>query len=152
MEKLWESILGIGDKHLIPSIFSFAIGIIIFAYTSEDFWIVEKITKTGYSFLLFSIVFLLVQIVIYLFKTISQYIINLLEKGKSKISEEHETMESLWSFIDGLSVSDRELIREFLENGNKPISNLEGPYNYSSSLYWNNRYMNFTTVKGQDGF
>lgn len=55
--------------------------------------------------------------------------------NKYKIENEKQVIEALWKNVESLSADDRELLIEFIENGNNPIERSSGiRYSFDSLL------------------
>lgn len=148
MERFTELIKIFLEKHLIPTVISFVMAAIIFAFTPEEFWLIDKFTKTGYVFFIAGVVFLLIQLTIWVKnqrsdKNYQDYIRRSNEEYAHK--ENMQIVESLWDFVDSLCDEDRNYLKTFLRSGNKPIV-IRGNMFYSYGRLFNSKY-----VKKQEG-
>lgn len=123
-EKLIESLNIFLEKHLIPTVISIVSAIATLLFLPSKFWMIQKIGKYLFFFLVAGVVFLIVQLVIALAKGIGQLryksYINT-EYHKHKNSEALENLDAWLSYVDGLPPEDRQLIVKFIQTGNQPI-------------------------------
>ncbi len=134
MEKFVDVIKIIFEKHLIPAVLSLVLAAGVFLMTPKDYWVIKRITSTWYYLLVAGIVFLVVHLMVFLYKTVPDKLYWKKESKKFKQKEESEAMENLWSYVDRLMDADRDLLQEFLENDNKPIERPGGWYAPDSLL------------------
>lgn len=149
MEKIIEVIKIFFEKHLIPTVFSFLTAAIIYAFTPENFWLIEKLTKSGYFFFLSGVVFIFIQLLIWIKTKISEKrYLNSLRKNNAEYvrKENEEAFEKLWDFVDNLCEEDRNYIRIFLKNNNEPVV-FRANHFYSYERLFNSQY-----VKKQEGY
>ena len=109
------------EKHLVPTVISVVAAIVALLVLPTDYWMIEKIGKTLFFFLVAGVVFLAIQVFVLLWKGIQHL------KHRAYISKEYKEMkvrenqEEWLSFADKLSPDDRELIRQFIRTENQPI-------------------------------
>ena len=124
-EKLVESLNIFLEKHLIPTVISIVAAISAILLLPNDYWMIQKLGKYLFFFLVAGIVFLFVQLIIAIAKGIGQL------KYKAYINAEHnkhkhdkalENLELWLSYVDGLPPEDRTLILNFIKTDNKPIT------------------------------
>ena len=123
MEAIGEVLKIFAEKHLIPSIFSFVLGTIIYLFTPDESWIVIKLTKIGYWLFLSGCAFIIVQLIVMIKNIIIEYIHNFkLEKSNAEYEEKNalNNAKKLWDYVDSLSQEERELLHYFLKNNNQP--------------------------------
>lgn len=88
----------------------------IFICTPEEFFIYQKLGR--YLFLVF--VFFVSFIVSSVIRFLIEVIISSINEQISASLNDEKNFRKLWDYIDSLSTSDKELVKEFLKNGNKP--------------------------------
>lgn len=135
MEKFADAIKVIVEKHLIPTILSCVLAALIYLITPSDFWIIVKISDTGYFFLIAGVFFLVIQLIVYLARVISNKIEEAKIDKKIERDDERIIMEQIWSFVDSLSDPEREILYTFMSNGNKAIEYKDGMYFPASKLF-----------------
>lgn len=110
------------EKHLIPSVISIVGAILTLLIVSEDNWIIVKIGKLSAGILAFCICFLLIQFVIKIINGIKKAFNNVSEfnyRMKQNEKEKQEAIENINEFVDRLSPEDKEILLNFIKNGNK---------------------------------
>ena len=140
---MWEAIASVLkiflEKYLIPTVISVVGGILALLYLPEEYsWMTEKIGKVTIVILVAGLIFLLIEF-IFLICKIGRKIYSKLNMIKSnnkyKIENEKQVIEALWKNVESLSADDRELLIEFIENGNNPIERSSGiRYSFVSLL------------------
>lgn len=140
---MWEAIASVLkiflEKYLIPTVISVVGGILALLYLPEEYsWMTEKIGKVTIVILVAGLIFLLIEF-IFLICKIGRKIYSKLNMIKSnnkyKIENEKQVIEALWKNVESLSADDRELLIEFIENGNNPIERPSGiRYSFDSLL------------------
>lgn len=140
---MWEAIASVLkiflEKYLIPTVISVVGGILALLYLPEEYsWMTEKIGKVTIVILVAGLIFLLIEF-IFLICKIGRKIYSKLNMIKSnnkyKIENEKQVIEALWKNVESLSADDRELLIEFIENGNNPIERSSGiRYSFDSLL------------------
>ena len=123
-EKLVESLNIFLEKHLVPTVISIVTAISAILFLPNEYWMIQKIGKHLFFFLVAGIVFLAVQLIIAIGKGISHlryksYIST--EYHKHKNNEALENLDAWLSYVDGLPPEDRQLIVKFIQTGNQPI-------------------------------
>lgn len=153
MERFTELIKIFLEKHLIPTVISFVTAAIIFAFTPEDFWLIDKFTKTGYFFFLAGVVFILIQLLIWIKNKMSEKAyLNYIRKSNAENThkENMKAVESLWDFVDDLCDEDRNYLKTFLKSGNKPIV-IRGNFHYPYGRLFNSEYVKKQKCSDQQG-
>lgn len=112
------------EKYMIATVLSVVTAIVTLLVLPTDYWMIEKIGKDLFFFLIAGITFLVIRFLILLWKGIQHlkhrsYITK--EYSKMKIRENQESLEEWLSFVDKLPPEDRELVRQFLHTDNQPI-------------------------------
>ena len=134
MEKIAELLGVFVEKHLIPTVVSVGTSIAICAITPKDFFVIERLGIICHGALVFCIAFLIIEGLIYLFRTI---------KSHNNRVKEDEIMEEFWTFTDKLSADDRDCLRKYLETNNAPI---ESNVSYLGFCLFNSNCVDVTTV------
>lgn len=123
-EKLIDSLNIFLEKHLIPTVISVVAAIVAVLFLPNEYWMIQKIGKHLFFFLIAGLVFLAVQLIIAIFKGIGHLrhraYINT-EYDKIKQNEALENLEAWLSYVDELPPEDRKLIVQFIQTGNTPI-------------------------------
>ena len=63
-----ESLKVFFEKHLIPTVIAIVSAIIAVLMLPSDFWMIEKIGKTGFVVLVAGVVFIIIKILIHILK------------------------------------------------------------------------------------
>ena len=100
MEKLADALKILLEKHLIPTVLSIVVAVIVYLNTPMDRWIIERISKAGYFLFVAGTLFLLIQFIVFLFKALSNKYDDWKCDKDQRLENEHEAMESLWSLVD----------------------------------------------------
>lgn len=111
------------DKKFIQSITAVIVAIMTFLVVPEDFVIVSKLGGTMFILFVSGIIFLAIELITFFSNKIRKLLISRQNKkylNRIKESEYQEVLENLWTIVDSMSVSDQELLRNFLRNGNQP--------------------------------
>lgn len=153
LDSIGEVLKIILEKNLVSTVISVVAAIVALLVLPTDYWMIEKIGKTLFFFLVAGGVFLAIQLLVLLWKGIQHmkhraYISR--EYKEMKIRENQEKLEEWLSFADKLPLEDRELIRQFLYTNNKPIverRHVFKAYN-PSSIYNTNAIV---TTENSDG-
>ena len=134
MEKIFDGLKIFFEKHLIPTVLSFVLATVIYLFTPTNNWIMYRITDKGYFLFCAGIIFLLIQFIVYCFRTLPDKIYDAKTSRKYDAQKERESMENLWSFVDGLDEEDRKMLYDLLSNGNKVIEKSGGWFSPHSIL------------------
>ena len=111
------------DKKFIQSITAVIVAIMTFLVVPEDFVIVSKLGGTMFILFVSGIIFLAIELITFFSNKIRKLSTSRQNKkylNRIKESEYQEVLENLWTIVDSMSVSDQELLRNFLRNGNQP--------------------------------
>ena len=146
-----ESLKVFFEKHLIPTVIAIVSAIIAVLMLPSDFWMIKKIGKTWFMVLVAGVVFLIIQILILIWKGIRElryraYISS--ESSKYKARESEETLEEWLSFMDNLPPEERDLIISFIKSGNKPITEHGYIWRNPESIYNSNLIVKTKTANG----
>lgn len=112
------------EKHLVPTVISVVAAIVALLIFPADYWMIEKIGKKLFFFLVAGVVFLIIQLLMFLGKGIQELKYKGYIKKEYRKIQQRENIEGLeeWlSFVDKLPANERELILQFLHTDNKPI-------------------------------
>ena len=129
------------EKHLIPSVISVVGAITVLLFMPADYWMITKLGKMLFFFLVSGVFFLAVQFVLFCFRTYRQHRERVADNQyqiHSASQNEKIGMEELWSAVDSFDPDDRELIRGFLESNNTPIQRPSGTRYFGKSLLASN--------------
>lgn len=124
MEKIAELLKTFVEKHLIPTVISVGVAIGICVFTPNGFIVVQNLGMAWHGILVFCICFLLIQGVIALARAIEKAIHSrryARSRDERALENEEELMETIWTYVDGLSPDDKESLMRFLETDNAPI-------------------------------
>lgn len=124
MGSLAEAIKIVAEKHLIPTILSLVVAAIIFAFTPTDYWLIEKFSPIGFWLFIAGAIFILIQFLIWMKKTILQinhWLVRSKRNAKYQQKQNQERLERFWTFLDSFSQEDINYLKQFLENENNPI-------------------------------
>lgn len=124
MEAFSEAIKIFAEKHLVPSIISLVSGAGIYLFTPDDWWVVAKTTKLGYWLLVSGCVFILIQLLIKIWTSLSEHkYYKSLKKSNAQYDRERaeEYAYKIWDYVDSLQPDDRKYLYDFLKNGNQPL-------------------------------
>lgn len=97
-------------------IVSIIVTLLIYILIPEECFVYQKLGRN--LFLLF--VFLVSFIVLLAISSLIKIIISAINEQISASLNDEKNFQKLWDYIDSLSTSDKELVKEFLKNGNKP--------------------------------
>lgn len=145
MEKFIDALKIFFEKHLIPTVLSLVLAAAVYLAVPENNWIIAKITDAGFYLLCAGVIFLVIQLVVYLHRTLSERRYYAKEHKKYQDRDEREAMENLWSYVDELSENDRLILYSFIKNGNKTIEKPGGWYS-PESLLSNDRIVHCRTI------
>ena len=112
------------EKHLIPTVISIVISILLLLVLPENNWMILKVGKNLFLMLVAGITFLLVKFVVFMFNSVLNTInkISLQKDAKRKKEERmHKNTEEWLSFVDALPQKERELIIDFIKSDNEAI-------------------------------
>jgi len=123
-EAIGESLKVFVEKHLVPTVSSVVVAILAVLLLPDEYaWMIEKVGKNWFMLLIAGVVFLAVELVIWLFSKVRNGWYGVQNKAYYKRQEAKESQEQLeqWlSFVDRLSADDRELIMTFIRTNNAP--------------------------------
>lgn len=117
------------EKHFMPSVIAVTGAIATLLFLPANYWMITKLGKMLFIFLASGVFFLLVKLLVFLWKKICQHRENNAEKqyyARSSQKNEKKDMEALWTAVDILGPEDRQLLKEFLANNNTPIERPSG--------------------------
>lgn len=146
MEKISEIFKIFLEKHFMPTVISLVISAIIYAFTPEEFWLIERFSKLGYYCFCVGVLFILIQFLMWIINN------NKRKKELQEIDELYKQkrmereLEWLWDFVDSLCRNDMNYLETFLRNNNNPIV-ING-----NSYFCGNRLFTSAYVKKQEGY
>ena len=149
MKSLVEVVKIFLEKYFISSVFAFVITIFIYLLLPLEFFPVKKLGILFFLIFIFSIAFLLLQLIIRGYKFCKSKISDKKYKeyqNKQREETNREALEQLWSYIDSLNKDDFLLIQNFLESNNKPIIRNANAY-YSGDCLLASNYVHSTIVE-----
>lgn len=119
-----KNLNAIVEKHLIPAILSFVIGIGVYLYVGESFWMVTQLTTTIFVIFIACIAFLAISLIMWLaakFKSwrIAQSNEKYNQKQEEKQREEDDN--KLRAYFDTLPNEIIDITKQLLANNNTPI-------------------------------
>jgi|GEM_PF-2860738 len=123
MEHLMTFLSTIIDKHLITSMISIIVTILVYSITPADNSILFSVGSTFFLILIFCITFLIVKFLMVLFRWVNKKryaFSNKKEKAEYVGMDFRNKLEQTWTYIDSLTPSERKLIEKFIESDNKP--------------------------------
>ena len=109
------------EKGFIKTLISLASAGVVFSFTPNDFFMIDKLSKIGYFCLLFIALFLLVEITYRLLKLLSKVAKLFFKAFLYAIKQERKTKE-MWNVLDKIDYNEREIIIDLLKTENEPIS------------------------------
>ena len=140
-EAIGQAIKTFVDKHLIPTVISVVVALTSFLILPADFWMIERIGKVPFALLVAGIVFLIIQLLIFLFRKVHGWLSNKSaaeHRFQNDLKHEKEVLEKLWSDVDALSPDDRKALKGFIASGNVPIEKSSGSRYFGNSLFNSN--------------
>ncbi|MBQ3529933.1 MAG: hypothetical protein IJA47_05525 [Oscillospiraceae bacterium] len=140
-EAIGQAIKTFVEKHLIPTVISVVVAIASFLILPADFWMIERIGKVPFALLVAGIVFLIIQLLIFLFRKIHGWLSNKSAaeyRFRNDVKLEKEVLEKIWSEVDALSPDDRKVLKGFVASNNAPIEKSSGSRYFGNSLFNSN--------------
>lgn len=153
-ESLGEAIKIFLEKHLIPTILSLISGTIVILVTPKDFWMLVELTKTWFWLFVCGCIFVIIQLVIWLYSKWQDWKYAHYLEAKSKMDQEQKNEEyirGLWDYIDELSTEDRQYVKRFLKNKNQPMI-IKGRIYYSYGRFLVSEHVRKQEVWDENGF
>lgn len=140
------------EKHFIPSVIAVTGAIAALLFLPADYWMITKLGKMLFIFLASGVFFLLVKLLVFLWKKMGQHRENRAEKryyAHSSQKNEKKSMEELWSAVDKFGPDDRQLLKEFLDSNNTPVYRTAG-YRAAGNSLLNSNWVISTEEYGED--
>lgn len=137
-EAIGQAIKIFVEKHLIPTVLSVVVAILSFLVLEPDFWMIERIGKVPFALLVAGITFLIIQLLIFCFHKVRDWIYNKFAKKyrfQDDVKLENEILEKFWSRVDSFNQDERKILRNFIESENAPIERSSGIHYYGESLF-----------------
>lgn len=121
MENLGEIIKIFFEKYCISTVCSLVVAAFIYAFIPEEFWLIEKLSKSGYYCFCVGVLFIVIQFLMWIINNNKRKneLQEIDEFYKQKRSERN--LEWLWDFVDSLCRDDMNYLETFLRNNNNPI-------------------------------
>ena len=135
------------EKHFISTVLSLVLSGIVFLITPKDHWIIQRITEIGYYFIIAGVIFLVIQLIIFVYRKVSNK--NIIKKHDNERLE--EGLENLWLYVDKLHESDKEILNNFINNGNKPYEVTGECYYSPESVLENEKLVHHRTIFRNSG-
>lgn len=132
MEKIFDIVLVLLEKILIPTLIALIVAIISYKFPPKDLVFVHTLGTEWFAALSFLVSLLISLVLIKSIKFIFLVIVSELkkwieEKDYQKKRKEYfdeqlnESLEYVWSKVDGFSENDYKLLIDFIKNQNEPI-------------------------------
>ncbi len=112
------------ENRLVPTVMGLVSGAMIYAFSSEDNWMLLKLGKLGYGLVWAGIVFLFITFIQYCAKQCKKLLCYIKDKAEDIENEEEkrkELLEELWYFMDELNQDYIDFLKRFLDNENNYI-------------------------------
>ena len=141
MEKLADVLKLFLEKYFVPTLISVAASIFIVAKIPNILQIAEKTNEMLYFILIFCLVLLIVLLISKVYKTIRSKLEHLKAKEQHQRfmeTENRKVLETLWTFVDKLSITDKQALFNFLRTNNTPIE--------SSTIYFGDSIFNNSNI------
>lgn len=146
MEKLADVLKLFLEKYFVSTLISITISILIVAIEPNIFLISEKTNEILYFILVYCMVFLFVLLIRKAYKTVCSKIEHLKARKqyqKYVETENRKALETLWTFVDTLSIPDKKALFNFLRTNNSPI---ESSATYIGDSIFNNSNIMYETI------
>ena len=124
MKEFAEVLKTLIEKHIIPTIIAIVVGILAYAITPIDNWVLMKIGKELFMVLFGGIAFLIISFFQILTKIIPKWKRkndDRKEDNEYKHKEELKSVQEWWDYLDSISDDERDIIFSLIENKNRPI-------------------------------
>jgi hypothetical protein len=146
LEKLADVLKLFLEKYFVTTLISITTSILIVATKPNILLISEKTNEILYFILMFCLVFLIVLLIRKAHKTIYSIIEHLKAKEQHQEyveTENRKALETLWTFVDKLSIPDKKALFNFLCTNNTPI---ESSATYLGDSIFNNSNIMYETI------
>lgn len=146
MEKLADVLKLFLEKYFVTTLISITTSILVVAIKPNILLISEKTNEILYFILMFCLVFLIVLLIQKIYKTICSKIEHFKAKEQHQEyveKENRKALETLWTFVDKLSIPDKEALFKFLRTNNTPI---ESSATYLGDSIFNNSNIMYETI------
>lgn len=146
MEKLADVLKLFLEKYFVSTLISITISILIVAIEPNILLISEKTNEKLYFILVYCMVFLIVLLIRKTHKTVCSKIEHF--KARKQYQEyveieNRKAVETLWTFVDTLSIPDKKALFNFLRTNNTPI---ESSATYFGDSIFNNSNIMYETM------
>lgn len=112
------------EKHLIPTVLAFVFAFLAYVFLPADFLGRNKYDAAWFIVFAWAATFIVIQLIM----NIGRFIKGRISSIKNTISHNsyveernEDTLQQVWTIVDGYSCYDKDMIKEFIRNGNKPI-------------------------------
>lgn len=112
------------DKHLVPAVLSFVIGIVVYLYVGESFWMVTQLTTTIFVIFIACIAFLGISLLMWCTAVVKSWRAAQSDKKyyqKQEEKQQEENDKKLLDFFDRQTKDTIEIITQLLKTENAPI-------------------------------
>lgn len=119
-----KNLSAIVDKHLVPAVLSFVIGIGVYLYVGESFWMVNQLTTTIFVIFIACIAFLVISLIVWCAAVVKSWRVAQSDKKyyqKQEEKQQEENDKKLLDFFDRQTKETIEIIKQLLETENAPI-------------------------------
>lgn len=148
-DKLIDILKAFFEKYFIQTLIATIPTVIIYYITPEDMKFFKKIGKEMYWLFCLICCFLIVELIIYIFKKIkNKRYFNKLNKDQTE-KVMNKNLNYIWSYVDKLDYEDKKILSYCLKNKNKVI-NIEGGivnYNLFEELFDETQIISDGTIK-----
>lgn len=124
MKNIIELFKTFSEKYLTHTLISTIVATLFLAKAPNLFGIKEKTSSALYWLFIFCVSFLVVKVIVFIYKAIISNKNNNLLKESHEIGNKKaiiENLEFLWNYVDGLSPQDKKYLWQFLKTNNQPI-------------------------------
>lgn len=139
-------------EHLMPTLISFVIAIVVYLLIPSDNWVLIKIGDDWFKLFIFSVCFILIHFLSYIKEKINVHrsYKKYVRSKKQRDAEEYEKyIEDYRKYADRLSYEDRDFIRNCIQNKNEPIV-IKIRNCYSNSIYGSSNVLKTRNQNGQE--
>lgn len=122
------------DKYLVQTIISVVIAIASFLVLPPNFWMIKRIGKISFAILVAGIVFLILLLIVNIFKKKNAHKSKI--RNKELESIEKDQLEKIWTFVDKLNQNEYDILINFIRTKNQPMQ-ITGQF-FGESLFNSN--------------
>lgn len=124
MEKIADILKVFIEKHLIPTIISVTLAIITYLIVPEDCWVLLKLNTPLFLIFCFCVFYIALSFILWVSRATKSTWTRFENRSyyqKKQLEDNEAAIEKINAFIDKLSPQDKDLIIQFVLNGNKPL-------------------------------